>query len=153
MGQLLKEAKGLLDKGDIEGAMQRASGIPESSNLRASADFRAIQDAWADSLFDKAGKAQDPSEKRALLDRIAGTPSVDSSRRKRAADEVEAMQKAAVNIADLPSDESPSGDAATEPEKPEPSAKKVAASPPKPPTTATPKKAVTAAPATAKTSA
>jgi pSer/pThr/pTyr-binding forkhead associated (FHA) protein len=150
VGQLLKEAKALLSKGDVEGAMQRATGIPESSNLRASSDFRAIQDAWADAMLDKADKAQDPNEKRALLDRIAGTPSVDPARRKRAADEVEALQKAAVDITELPSDDDASGDAAAD--KPDASAKKVATVPPKPTTTAAPKKAPTAAPA-AKTSA
>jgi pSer/pThr/pTyr-binding forkhead associated (FHA) protein len=153
VGQLLKEAKALLGKGDIDGAMQRASGIPESSNLRASSDFRAIQDAWADALFEKAEKSQDATEKRALLDRIAATPSVDPSRRKRAADEVEALQRAAVNIADLPSDENAKDDAAAAPDKTEASAKKVVTSPPKPPTTAPKKPAPAAAPATAKTSA
>lgn len=144
IGQLLKEAKAQLAKGDVEGAMQRASGIPESSNLRASSDFRAIQDAWADALFDKAEKATDPSEKRALLDRIAVTPSVEPSRRKRAADELEALSKAAVDITELPSDEATTKqDAAVElDEAPEPSAKKAVA----------PKKAPAAAPATAKTS-
>jgi hypothetical protein len=111
VGQLLKEAKALLANGEIERAMQRASGIPESSNLRASADFRAIQGAWADSLFEKAARAADPSEKRALLDRIATTPSVDPARRKRAADELEALSRAAVDIADLPSDREGSNDA------------------------------------------
>jgi hypothetical protein len=110
---VLKEAKALLAKGDVDGAMERARAIPESSNLRASPDFRAIQDTWADALFAKAEKAQDPSEKRALLDQIASTPSVGAARRKRAADELEAMQRSAVNIADLPSDVEVEGDAGT----------------------------------------
>jgi ABC transport system ATP-binding/permease protein len=151
VAQLLKDAKVLLVKGEVEAAMQRATGIPESSNLRASADFRAIQDAWADALFDKAAKAQDPSEKRALLDRIATTPSVDLARRKRAADELEALQRAAVDVTDLPSDEGATeGSAAVD--KPEGSAKKAAAPAPKPTTTTAPKKPPAAAPTTAKTS-
>jgi hypothetical protein len=151
IGQLLKDAKAMLAKGDIEGAMQRAAGIPESSNLRASNDYRAIQDAWADSLFDKAAKTQDAIEKRALYDKIAGTASVDPARRKRAADEVEALQKAAVDITELPSAEDATGDAPDAPsEKPDASAKKVAVTPPKTATAAAPKKAP--APATAKTS-
>jgi pSer/pThr/pTyr-binding forkhead associated (FHA) protein len=144
--QALREAKALLGQGDIEGAMQRASAIPESSNLRASADFHAIQGAWADSLFDKAAATQDPSEKRALLDRVASTPSVDPARRKRAADELEALQKSAVNIADLPSDTEADGgvDDAAEAEA---SAKKPAAAG-KPTATATTKKVSAPAPKT-----
>jgi hypothetical protein len=152
IGQLLKEAKGLLVKGDVEGAMQRASGIPESSNLRASTEFRAIQETWADSLFEKAAKATDPTEKRVLLDRIATTPSVDPARRKRAADELEALSKAAVDITELPSDEEETGDADAASDKTDASAKKAAAAPKTTPTAA-PRKAPTSAPAAAKTSA
>jgi len=155
VGQTLREATALLAQGNTEGAMERARGIPESSNLRASSDFRAIQDAWADALFDKAARSQDPTEKRAILDRIAATPSVDPARRKRAADEVEAMQKSAVNIADLPSDDEASADAAPKEASPEPSEKKPAPtaaktatakkpSPPAPKTTATPAPKTTA---------
>jgi ABC transport system ATP-binding/permease protein len=149
IGRLLKEAKALLLKGDVEGAMQRASGIPASSNLRASSDFRAIQEAWADSLFDKAAKASDPSEKRVLLDRIAVTPSVDPARRKRAADELEALARAAVDITELPSDDDETGSPAPS-EKSDPKAVTPAAAKPAP--TTAPKKAPTATPAAAKTS-
>jgi pSer/pThr/pTyr-binding forkhead associated (FHA) protein len=135
LAQVLKEAKGLLDSGDPEAARERANVIPEGSNLRQSADFKAIQDAWADALFTKAGASQDPSEKRALLDRVASSPSVDPGRRKRAAGELESMQKATVNIADLPS---------AEEVKPEPSAQAAPDSAAAPPT-------ATAAPATQRT--
>jgi pSer/pThr/pTyr-binding forkhead associated (FHA) protein len=150
IGQLLKDARTLLAKGDVEGAMRRASGIPESSNLRASNDFRAIQDAWADSLFDKTAKTSDPSEKRVLLDRIAATPSVDPARRKRAADELEALTRAAVDITELPSDEEETSEAAVATS--EPSAKKAATTAAKPAPAVAPKKAPTATPAAAKTS-
>jgi hypothetical protein len=105
VAQTLKDARALLARGDTEGAMQKASTIPEGSNLRESADFKAIQDAWADALFDKALATQDSSEKRGVLDRIARAPAVDPARRKRAADELEAMQRPQVDIADLPSDD------------------------------------------------
>lgn len=107
LAQALKDGRALLASGDTEGAMQKASVIPEGSNLRESADFKAIQDAWADALFDKAQAAQDASEKRALLDRIARATSVDPARRKRAADEFDSLQRSAVNVADLPSDKPP----------------------------------------------
>jgi pSer/pThr/pTyr-binding forkhead associated (FHA) protein len=104
LAQTLKDARALLASGDTEGAMQKASVIPEGSNLRESADFKAIQDAWADGLFDKAQATQDVTEKRALLDRIARATSVDQARRKRAADEFDSLQRPAVNVSDLPSD-------------------------------------------------
>jgi pSer/pThr/pTyr-binding forkhead associated (FHA) protein len=104
LAQTLRDARSLLARGDTEGAMQKASTIPEGSNLRESADFKAIQDAWADALFNQALATQDVSEKRGFLDRIARATSVDPARRKRAADELDAMQRPAVNVADLPSD-------------------------------------------------
>jgi pSer/pThr/pTyr-binding forkhead associated (FHA) protein len=104
LAQTLRDARALLARGDTEGAMQKASTIPEGSNLRESADFKAVQDAWADALFDKALATSDVSEKRGYLDRVARATSVDPARRKRAADELDAMQRPAVNVADLPSD-------------------------------------------------
>jgi ABC transport system ATP-binding/permease protein len=103
--RVLSEAKGLLARGDAQAAMQRAEQIPESSNLRNSAEFKLIQSAWADDLFGKAAASSDPTEKRALLDKIARAPTLDPTRRKRAASELDAMRQAAVNVADLPSEE------------------------------------------------
>ena len=105
LAQIMKDARALLAKGDWEAAMQKVSSVPEGSNLRQSQEFKAIQDAWADALFNKAVASQDTAEKRSALDRIASSPSVDPARRKRAADEIEAMQRPAVNVADLPSDD------------------------------------------------
>ncbi len=129
VAQLLKEATGLRKKGNLEAAVKRANQIPETSNLRASPDFRSIQDAWADALFEKASHTQDPSEKQALLDRVARAPSVDPARRRRAADEIEAMRQATVNVTDLPSDESEPVEAVASSEPPEPSAKHAAGAP------------------------
>lgn len=120
LAQIMKDGRALLAKGDWEGAMQKVSAIPEGSNLRQSQDFKAIQDAWADALFDKAVATQDVAEKRATLDRIASSPSVDPARRKRAADEIEAMQRPAVNVADLPSDDITIEQKAPEPPHPVP---------------------------------
>lgn len=121
--ETLRDAKSLLDKGDPEGAALKVGAIPEGSNLRESADFRAIQDAWADAQFKKAAATEDASEKRAILDRIARSPTVEPGRRKRAAAELDELQKAAVNVADLPSDvpDAPPPSAAAVPE-PAPSA-------------------------------
>jgi hypothetical protein len=112
--RVLSEAKGLLARGDSQAAMQRAERIPAGSNLRNSAEFKLIQSAWADDLFGKAAASSDPTEKRALLDRIARAATLDPARRKRAANELDAMRQAAVNVADLPSEDGISVEATTD---------------------------------------
>jgi pSer/pThr/pTyr-binding forkhead associated (FHA) protein len=99
----LSDAKALLDKGDIQGAVQKAAEIPEDSNARKTSDFRLIQGAWADDLFAKAAAASDPAQKRALLDQISRATTVDSVRRKRAASELAGLGAESVDVSDLPS--------------------------------------------------
>jgi hypothetical protein len=102
MGSLL-EAKALLDKGQIDAAVRKASEIPPASNARKTADYRQIQGAWADSLFAKAAASRDLPQKRALLDQISRATTVDSVRRKRAANELIALDAESVDVSDLPS--------------------------------------------------
>jgi len=99
----LLEAKALLDKGDLDAAMRKSAEIPPTSNARKTADFRQIQSAWADALFAEAAASQDPTQKRALLDQIARATSVDSVRRKRAANDLTALDAESVDVSDLPS--------------------------------------------------
>jgi pSer/pThr/pTyr-binding forkhead associated (FHA) protein len=101
--QLLAEAKALLAKGDAEAAFAKSSEIPEASDLRRSADFRAIQAGWADALFAKASATSDTNEKRTALDQIARATSVDSARRERAASEIAALNSGTVDVSELPS--------------------------------------------------
>ncbi len=99
----LLDAKALLDKGDVDGAERKALEIPEASNARKTIEYRQIQGAWADALFAKANAATDPAQKSALLDQIARATSVDSIRRKRAANELAGQGATSVDISDLPS--------------------------------------------------
>ncbi|MEZ4227827.1 MAG: FHA domain-containing protein [Polyangiaceae bacterium] len=102
--QALEEAKELLRKNDLEGAHKRVTeGIPESSNARQSADFREIEGKWADSLFDEAAAETDATKRREILDRIAKSTSVDSARRKRAANEIAKLDGDGVDVNELPS--------------------------------------------------
>ncbi len=103
--KLLAEARSLLASGDTEAAIAKANAIPQESNLRDSPEFRAIHGAWADSVFEQASKASDIAQKRALLDQIARATSVDSTRRKRAANELEGLASEAVDVSALPSDQ------------------------------------------------
>src|SRR4051812_21239747 len=99
----LLEAKALLDKGETDAAVRKAAEIPANSNARKTADYRQIQGAWADALFEKAAASKDPAQKRALLDQIARATTVDSVRRKRAANELGGVGAESVDISALPS--------------------------------------------------
>jgi len=99
----LLEAKSLLDKGEVDAAVRKAAEIPPTSNARKTADYRQIQGAWADALFEKAAASHDPAQKRAILDQIARATTVDSVRRKRAANDLTALDAESVDVSDLPS--------------------------------------------------
>jgi ABC transport system ATP-binding/permease protein len=101
--KILAEAKALLDKGDVAGARARAVQLPESSNLRDTAEFRAIQSTWADQLLARASKSDDPAQKRELLEEVARAAEVDSIRRKRAANDLAALGGETIDVSDLPS--------------------------------------------------
>jgi hypothetical protein len=101
--KLLAEAKALLDKGDPGAARMRANQIPEESNLRDTPEFRAIQATWADQLLGRANSAEDPAEKRKLLEEVARATAVDSIRRKRAANDLAALGGETVDVSELPS--------------------------------------------------
>ena len=101
--RVLEEARALLEQGQIEAAhLKITSEIPEDSNARQSQDFRDIETRWANALFEQAARETDPAKKRAILDRIAKTTSVDSVSRKRAANEVAALDADGVAVDELP---------------------------------------------------
>lgn len=101
--KLLAEGKQLFEQGNVLGARTLVNQIPEASNLRESAEFRAIQSSWADLLLDKAGRSEDPTEKRKLLEEVARATAVDAVRRKRAASDLAALGGETVDVSDLPS--------------------------------------------------
>lgn len=99
----LDEAKAFLDKGDVEGAHKKSLQIPEDSNLRESTSFKEIQTRWAERLFEQAASETDRSRRRAILDAIAKSPDVSSMLRKRAANEIAALDGDSIGIDELPS--------------------------------------------------
>jgi len=101
----LEEAKDLMGKGDVEGALRKSQEVPEDSNLRESTIFKEIQAKWADTVFEQAQKETDRTRKRALLDLIAKSPDVGSMQRKRAANEIATLDADSVGIDELPSAE------------------------------------------------
>ncbi len=102
--RVLREAQALLQGGQIEEAhVKVTTEIPEDSNVRQSQEFRDIEARWADMLFASAAATSEPTAKRELLERIVKTTTVDSARRKRAANELQALEgEAGVALADLP---------------------------------------------------
>lgn len=100
---VLLQAETLLNNGEVEQAHLKAtSEIPEDSNARQSEQFRNIESRWADMLFGMADQETDPQKKRAILDRIAKTTSVDSIKRKRALTEMQTLDQG-VPLDELPS--------------------------------------------------
>ncbi|HVW25983.1 MAG TPA: FHA domain-containing protein [Polyangiaceae bacterium] len=99
----LQEAEDLLAKGDLEGALKKSQQIPEDSNLRESTAFKEIQTKWADGVLAQAANETDRTRKRSLLDQIAKSPDVGSMLRKRAANEIAALDADSVGIEQLPS--------------------------------------------------
>jgi pSer/pThr/pTyr-binding forkhead associated (FHA) protein len=100
----LAKAKALLERGQTEAAHDQAlSGVPEQSNLRESEDFLAIEARWADLLLQRAGQETDPERQRALLEQVVRATTVDSARRRRAADQLAILGADGVDVSDLPS--------------------------------------------------
>ena len=99
----LTEAQALLTNGEVEAAHIRlVTGVPDTSNVRESDEFRAIEAQWADSLFARAQRETNREAKRSLLERITQAPSVDSERRSRAADLIAELDGGEVDISQLP---------------------------------------------------
>lgn len=82
----LTPALELLKNGDVERAHQAALGLPDSSAERASAEFSAIEAAWAKSTIARAEAEADASTKQQLLDLVSKTETVPSELRQAAID-------------------------------------------------------------------
>ncbi len=121
--KVLEEAKGMLDRGDVEGAHDKVTReLPPESNARQSPEFREIEARWADSLFTQAADEMDSIRKRALYDRIAKSASVDSDRRQRAVNEIAVLDVDRVDVSDLPSAPSATAPAQSKPPRQKPAA-------------------------------
>jgi hypothetical protein len=93
---------------------------------------------WADLMLERADAETDPAKRKVLLDRVARTASVDSTRRKRAhsaLEEIAAAEQAELDITDLPKVNQPPpapSDGAVAAARPPPAAKAQAAEEPRP---------------------
>jgi len=98
----LSDASKLLAAGDPRGAFERAAELPTDAPARAGNEFRKIQSAYADALFQQADSAADLADKRSLYDQIARSPSVDGGRRSKAAQLLAGLSEQALAVTDLP---------------------------------------------------
>ena len=101
---VLRDAARLADEGDVFGAHERLREIPEESKLADSPEYRRIEAEWADAMLQAALGETDTSKKRAILDEIAQTSSVDANRRGLAAKALGALSAHAIDVAELEED-------------------------------------------------
>ncbi len=100
---ILAEAEALLEAKNYEGAhLKLAQELGANDALRHSQRVARIEAAWADHLFDQASRSEELSERRSILDRIAKSPTVDSARRKSAADALAKLDMEGIDIDELP---------------------------------------------------
>jgi pSer/pThr/pTyr-binding forkhead associated (FHA) protein len=91
-----------LEQGQIAAAHQTASQLPPDSNARQTVEFRRIEAAWADMMFQRSSGERDLAKARELLDCVAKTPSVDTARRRRAADQIARLNAKGLDVTELP---------------------------------------------------
>jgi|GEM_PF-531487 len=99
---VLADAKRLLAEGNLAGAHARLAAMPEGSPLRQSKDVFDIEARWADDKFAQASTEPDPTKRRVILGDIAAATLVDAGRRKRAADELAAIDQGGTDPNALP---------------------------------------------------
>jgi ABC transport system ATP-binding/permease protein len=97
----LRKATELHARRDLEGAHRVLEQIAEGSTLRNSQEYRRIEAEWADSQLELAERSTDLDVQRSLLNRVAQTPSIDSLRRKQAADTLARLEQTRFSPDDL----------------------------------------------------
>jgi ABC transport system ATP-binding/permease protein len=91
----LADAKRLCDNGDYEGAHQKVGQLIDPAPIRNTAEYKFIEYSWATNLLLHADTETDAVSKRAELERVAGTVSVDPGLRRSANDRLAALDQAA----------------------------------------------------------
>lgn len=98
---VLGDAVRMADDGDVFGAHDRLREIPEASPLKDAPEHRRIEAEWADAMLQAALGETDTAKKRAILDEVAKTPTVDANRRGLAAKALGALSAPTVDVAEL----------------------------------------------------
>jgi hypothetical protein len=98
----LGEAQQQFASGDVQGAHATLQRIGSQSNLRASASFRQIENAWAEEQLRLASGERDIDTRRQLLDAVARAESVAAQYRQQAVSKLGELAAGSVEPVDLP---------------------------------------------------
>jgi pSer/pThr/pTyr-binding forkhead associated (FHA) protein len=91
----LDDAKRKCAAGDCETAHDELAGVAGESPVRATPDFKDVENKWADQELAKGDAETDSAKKHRLYQRVAQDVAVDASRRKAAADKLQALDTVA----------------------------------------------------------
>jgi hypothetical protein len=102
---IVREAKRLQQQGNLTQAHEKLQEIPTDNNLRQAAEVIAIEQSWADTIFEMVASESDVTNKKALLTSIAATEGVSSAQRKRAAAQLQSLEAPSLDVTQLPVEE------------------------------------------------
>jgi pSer/pThr/pTyr-binding forkhead associated (FHA) protein len=95
----LDDAKKLCQAGDCDAAHEKLAALPDASPVRASPEFKELENRWADNLLAKADAEPDVTKRRAMFQRVAQATTVEGARRKAAADKLQQLDTVANTLA------------------------------------------------------
>jgi pSer/pThr/pTyr-binding forkhead associated (FHA) protein len=118
----LDDAKRKCAAGDCEAAHDELASIADGSPVRASPDFKDVENRWADQELAKADTEADLTKKHSLYQRVAQDMAVEPAKRKAAADKLQALDSVAsiptATLTNLPQAPSPGvPEAGTKPDR------------------------------------
>jgi pSer/pThr/pTyr-binding forkhead associated (FHA) protein len=88
---ILDEAKRLCMGGDCETGHEKLAALPETSQVRTTAEFHELENRWADQVLARADADSDSTRRRGMYQRVAQATTVDAARRKAAADKLQQL--------------------------------------------------------------
>jgi ABC transport system ATP-binding/permease protein len=87
----LDDAKRKCGTTDCDGAHDELARISSTSPLRATQDFKDVENRWADQVLARADAEPDAAKKHALYQRVSQDPAVDQAKRTAAANKIQAL--------------------------------------------------------------
>jgi pSer/pThr/pTyr-binding forkhead associated (FHA) protein len=135
----LDDARRKCAAGDCETAHDELAGVPPESPVRATVDFKDVENRWADQELARGDIEADSTKKHRLYQRVAQDVAVDASRRKAAADKLQALDA----VAAIPTATPTSLPVAPPPDVPDTTAKPDSSKRPPPPVDTVPTAATT----------
>jgi ABC transport system ATP-binding/permease protein len=94
--EALGDAQRACAAGDCEAGHIKLAGLADASPVRASAAFKDVENRWADQVLAAGDAEPDATRKRALFQRVSQAMTVESGRRKVAADKLQQLDAVSV---------------------------------------------------------